>query len=384
MGGAKKGIVSSAAMRSHYGTMISSDEKGEEQMPSALPSMDAMDQVAATAGEKYDPSSPELQRAIGRALERAEAKGGLLDYEDLPAPWRLNEHIRRGYRFTRSHWATAGSAFRLHNETANIWTHAVAAAVILLAFPLWLSPLPGWRGPGGWADVAMAATYFLCFGGCMLCSIAWHTAKCSACPTAIVTFVAVDVLSISLACSSFNFASVYCAFYQDPAWLRFYLAVAGLWCAVGMVLPFTSVFEAPEKAVLNLNLDLDLGLGLGGRLTTTAMTARGRAWARTLYFCSMLATGTLIPMAHATYLHGWAASAELYAHCVPVLAPPFAGAMIYATRFPESVFPRRFDYVGSSHNLWHVGSAWGGVNGCIHIRYMLEIAWARWEQAQSM
>ncbi|KAK7754511.1 inc metabolism membrane protein [Diatrype stigma] len=340
-----------------------SDEKDEGQT-SIIPALDSMSKVAGNSNEKYDPSSPELQKDIDRALRRAEIKG-LLNYADLPAPWQLNEYIRHGYRFTKSHWATAGSPFCLHNETTNIWTHAIAALIILFAFPLYISPLPTWYGPGGYADVAMAATYFLCFGGCMVCSILWHTAKCSSSPTAIVTFVAVDVLSISLACSSFNFASVYCAFYQESAWLlRLYLAIAGTWCAVGMVLPFTSVFESPDKAVFRISC-------CDGWLPAT------RTWIRTLYFCSMLATGTLIPMAHATYLHGWDASVELYSHCVPVLAPPFVGAMIYATKFPESLFPERFDYIGSSHNLWHVCSAWGGINGCIHIRYMLEIAWAR-------
>lgn len=354
----KKGLVSSGR---NYGSILSTlDEKNEEQT-SIVPALDSMGHVAGKSGKKHDPSSPELQKDIDRALERAETKG-LLDYDDLPAPWQLNEYILHGYRFTKSHWATAGSAFCIHNETTNIWTHVIAAVIILFAFPLYISPLPTWYGPGGYSDVAMAGTYFLCFGGCMVCSIMWHTAKCSSSPTAIVTFVAVDVLSISLACSSFNFASVYCAFYQETAWLRFYLTVAGAWCIIGMVLPFTSVFETPEKAVFIVNCD---------------WVPVSRAWMRTLYFCSMLATGTLIPMAHSTYLHGWKASAELYSHCVPVLAPPFIGAMIYATKFPESVFPRKFDYIGSSHNLWHVCSAWGGVNGCIHIRYMLEIAWAR-------
>ncbi|RYP78745.1 hypothetical protein DL771_000412 [Monosporascus sp. 5C6A] len=345
-----------------YGSISGDNDEGQKSL---LPELDAMSHVADQTGEKYDPSSPELQMAIDRALRQVEIKG-LLDYEDLPPPWQISEFILHGYRFTKSHWATAGSAFCLHNETVNIRTHAIAAVIILLAFPLYISPLPTWYGPGGYSDVAMAATYFLCFGGCMVCSIIWHSAKCSSSPTAIVTFVAVDVLSISLACSSFNFAFVYCAFYQETAWLRFYLTVAGAWCVVGMVLPFTSIFERPDKAVFNVNCD---------------WLHVNRTWVRTLYFCSMLATGTLIPMAHSTFLHGWEASVELYSHCVPVLAPPFVGAMIYATHFPESVFPRRFDYIGSSHNMWHVFSAWGGVNGCIHIRYMLEIAWARFRQS---
>ena len=29
------------------------------------------------------------------------------------------------------------------------------------------------------------------------------------------------------------------------------------------------------------------------------------------------------------------------------------GAAVYGLRLPESAFPKRFDYIGSSHQLWH-------------------------------
>ncbi len=31
-----------------------------------------------------------------------------------------------------------------------------------------------------------------------------------------------------------------------------------------------------------------------------------------------------------------------------------AGCIIYICRFPERKFPGIFDYVGSSHNIWHI------------------------------
>jgi adiponectin receptor len=30
------------------------------------------------------------------------------------------------------------------------------------------------------------------------------------------------------------------------------------------------------------------------------------------------------------------------------------GAVVYCTRFPESLFPGKFDYIGHSHQLWHL------------------------------
>jgi adiponectin receptor len=36
---------------------------------------------------------------------------------------------------------------------------------------------------------------------------------------------------------------------------------------------------------------------------------------------------------------------------------------VYASKFPERWWPGRFDFIGSSHNLWHLGvlfAMWGG------------------------
>jgi adiponectin receptor len=30
------------------------------------------------------------------------------------------------------------------------------------------------------------------------------------------------------------------------------------------------------------------------------------------------------------------------------------GAIIYAHRFPEKYFPSKFDYLGASHQIWHL------------------------------
>ena len=30
------------------------------------------------------------------------------------------------------------------------------------------------------------------------------------------------------------------------------------------------------------------------------------------------------------------------------------GAIIYVNRFPEKCYPKKFDYLGQSHHIWHV------------------------------
>ena len=47
---------------------------------------------------------------------------------------------------------------------------------------------------------------------------------------------------------------------------------------------------------------------------------------------------------HHFYIHPWLTGGMLY----------IIGATLYATKFPESKIPNKFDFVGSSHQLFHV------------------------------
>ena len=78
-------------------------------------------------------------------------------------------------------------------------------------------------------------------------------------------------------------------------------------------------------------------------------------WARTLIFLS-LGCSAIVPVTHNLLAYGFQrardemglawllASGGLY----------IAGALVYALRFPERKWPRTFDLVGSSHQVFHV------------------------------
>jgi adiponectin receptor len=66
--------------------------------------------------------------------------------------------------------------------------------------------------------------------------------------------------------------------------------------------------------------------------------------------------------------------------CKPLVlayTPIIIGAAIYAAKFPEALFPGSFDYLGGSHNLWHVAVLVGILKGCTVMREMYELAWQR-------
>ena len=114
---------------------------------------------SSTATERIIETAKQAEQKVERAL--------LVLWDDLPA-WRRDNHfIRSGYREeSNSYWRSFASLFYVHNESVNIWTHAVGA----LVFPLvgaWLYRViaPRYASASG-ADVLVFSCFF---GGALLC-----------------------------------------------------------------------------------------------------------------------------------------------------------------------------------------------------------------------
>lgn len=71
-----------------------------------------------------------LRESIEHAVKRAQ-EHGLIRYEDLPHPWRVNPHIIKGYRFSETKVDCVRSVFNFSNETVNIWSHAIGLCIVL-------------------------------------------------------------------------------------------------------------------------------------------------------------------------------------------------------------------------------------------------------------
>jgi adiponectin receptor len=80
--------------------------------------------------ERARKAAESLEEHIAHAISRAR-EHGLIHYEDLPIPWRVNPHIVRGYRFSETKVACVRSVFGVSNELVNIWSHAIGLMVIL-------------------------------------------------------------------------------------------------------------------------------------------------------------------------------------------------------------------------------------------------------------
>lgn len=101
---------------------------GKEAMDNAsLKAADIMNEGAEAARRAKEKLKTKIEEAV--TLARTQ---GLITYETLPEPWRVNPHIRRGYRFSENKLECVKSCFTtFSNETVNIWSHAIGLLIVL-------------------------------------------------------------------------------------------------------------------------------------------------------------------------------------------------------------------------------------------------------------
>ncbi|KZT56153.1 HlyIII-domain-containing protein [Calocera cornea HHB12733] len=299
---------------------------------------------ASTAEEEDD--TDELARLIivgGSKTTRAEVrrarlKSGdgdvLVRFEDLPFKWRNNEYVHTGYRFIPfSRWGLLlTSAFHWHNETINILSHLLPTVLfpLLTLVPVPVLPLPTYFWPS-WLDLptvtidALPNYYFWSAAACCLaCSVVWHTVNGCADLHVCEWGARVDYVGIGWLISASITSAIYYGFYCDPHTASIYAAFSILTGALGTVLPFQHWFNQRKN----------------------------KKW-RIAFFVAC-ALSALLFFAHLSFERGITVTAQFYAPIVPSVAAYTFGLCFYAWHFPECAFPGRFDYIGASHQIWHI------------------------------
>lgn len=269
-----------------------------------------------------------LEETIQRAMLRAK-EHGLIRYEDLPVPWRVNPHILRGYRFRESTAGCIRSAFGVSNELVNIWSHALGF-VLILAVAFYFYPTSLNFRLSSTADVLIAAMFFFAACQCLVCSTIWHTMNAITDVNLISTFACVDYTGISLLIAASIMTTEYTAFYCEPVSRWTYMILTAVLGVGGVILPWNPTFNGPEMA-----------------------------WARVAFFIGLGATG-FFPIVQLSLSRGGDFVWAFYTPIAKSMAVYVAGAFIYASKVPERWFPGMFDYFGGSHNLWHI-AVLGGI-----------------------
>lgn len=287
-----------------------------------------------------------LADSVAHALNRA-AETRLIHYDDLPVPWRNNPHILRGYRFNRTKVECVASMFRPSNETVNIWSHGIGLIVVLaLAFYYYPSsttfPLSS-----KW-DVLVAACFFAAACKCLLCSIMWHTMNSIADKCLLDRFACVDYTGISFLVAASILSTEWTAFYCEPVSRATYMSLTTILGIAGVILPWRESFNRADMA-----------------------------WARVTFFVSLAVTG-FAPVLQLNYTRGAEWTFYFYAPVTKSLMVYLTGAIIYASQVPEKWRPGLFDYVGGSHNIWHL-AVLGGI--LFHYTAMMEFFQGAFQRA---
>nr|XP_037275304.1 LOW QUALITY PROTEIN: progestin and adipoQ receptor family member 3-like [Rhipicephalus microplus] len=235
----------------------------------------------------------------------------LTRFEGAPAFLRHNPFIRRGYRVLYTPRQCLRSVFQWNNETLNIWTHLVG----ILFFGGVLVRDVRYRLPdvkATFADSVIVVAVVCAYMTTLTLSVLYHTFNCHS-KEAYSRLLQYDLAGVGLGLSSTVASGVVMAFREHAFFMCLYVSV-----------------EALLLAVVVARKDRDNALVL----------------------CSLAAFG-LVPTFHWLYLAPpWMWSV------LPRVALIFVYAavayLVLAGRFPERFLPGRCDYVGASHQIWHV------------------------------
>jgi len=279
-------------------------------------------------------SSPDIrQRLLLNGIENAQSgravnlKALTVTLKEIPLWQRDNDFILTGYRRVQDSWmGCIASVFGyLHNETVNILSHLIGAALfIFLTMTFNSSYLAGYPRASR-IDTLVFAIFLICAIFCFLCSTIYHTATCHS-------------EAVSAHCHAFDYAGI-------------------VVLTVGSFFPciYYGFFCQPQFQIMYLTAITLTGLGAAYIVLNPEYARPTHRSARTKVFIGLGLTA-ILPVSHLLASHGFnklfsemgfgwlLTSGSLY----------IGGALLYANRIPEKLYPGMFDYFFASHQIFHV------------------------------
>ncbi|KND02504.1 hemolysin III family channel protein [Spizellomyces punctatus DAOM BR117] len=243
--------------------------------------------------------------------------------KEMPDWYVDNVYLLKGYRrITNSYLGCVKSLTYLHNETGNVFTHAlgfVGFVVLAQVFYGWLTV-----ETSTWADILIISMFFLGAVVCLGLSTTFHLCCCHSRSVAAVWLRGDYVGIVTLIMGSFV-PSIYYGFFCSPKLQAVYLAVIVIFGIVTICITVSPKFFAPRYRLLRTGLFVLMGL-TGVVPLVHALTKYGSQMTR-----HALSSGSLI------------SSGAIY----------FLGAVVYACRVPERWAPGKFDLWFHSHQIFH-------------------------------
>ncbi|KAF2179929.1 HlyIII-domain-containing protein [Zopfia rhizophila CBS 207.26] len=257
--------------------------------------------------------------------EKKAAEPRLLDSDQVPSWYAHNDYIRTGYRpVTKSIQLCLQSLAYLHNETVNIYSHLIPAAMAFLG-NYFLARYFSWHFPrASWADQLVFHVYLttsvICFG----ISSTYHTLLCHSAYYSDL-WGRLDYVAIVFQILGSFISGIYIGFYCEPNLQKIYWSMIG---TLGLLTGFVVVHpRLQSKKWRTLRLSAFVATGLS-------------AFAPIIHAASMFLYEQLDKQAGLRYY---------YLEGLAILI----GVVFYATHFPESWKPGKFDVWGASHQIFH-------------------------------
>lgn len=310
------------------------------------------------AADKHTNPSDEKPLVPPPAESEAFDQAVLLSLRNLPTWMRDNDYIETCYRppaptFLRA--LTTGFT-RLHNETANVWTHLLGCVLFLSclipSLPRLLHRLPlhnpahpyhalrlhgispttplaaveAFRDEAARVTAPLALAAVFCLGLSAFYHAAWVRSR-----VVLGLLSRLDFAGITLLCAGHTMSGVRALFFCAPprggvTVIAFY---SGLSAAAAI---------ATAMAVITP--------GFGGKRSHLARSA----------VFSVLAWVCCAPTFHAGVAHGWADPEFRFMglYVFGTMACYFGAVFFYATRVPECCAPGKYDMWCNSHQLMHI------------------------------
>ncbi|XP_078127608.1 progestin and adipoQ receptor family member 3-like isoform X2 [Sander vitreus] len=229
----------------------------------------------------------------------------LYTYEQIPLFLKENPYITDGYRAHLPSKLCLRSIFILSNETVNIWSHLLG---FLLFFSLGVNDLSSVLPASGAnrEDYVIYTIGLFCFQVCMLCSVGYHLFACHRSEKTCRRWLSLDYAGISVGILGCYVPGIFYAFYCNAVHPRY---LSNDWQQI-----------------------------------------------RTAIFCCVAGI-SVIPACHWVWLNGGFTTAVVQLFLPRVLVMYLiAGSafLFYVTKIPERYFPGQLNYLGASHQVWHI------------------------------
>ncbi|KAK3373164.1 hemolysin-III related-domain-containing protein [Lasiosphaeria ovina] len=273
---------------------------------------------------RTDSSSPHRGQHKADSSTMAD-KNRLLSHKQVPS-WHSEPFIHGGYRpITESAAFCLRSLTYLHNETVNIFSHLVPAAVALALACL----VPWYFGAqfprAAAADRLVFQLYLLGSVCCFAASALFHTLLCHS-ERYRDLWVRVDYAAILAQTLGCFVSGIYFSFYCEPHLQRLYWAMIGTLTSLSAFVVLNPRFQSREWRQLRV-----------GSFVATGLSA----------FAPIIHAAVIFPYAQ---LDQQAGLRYYYLEGVLLLV----GTFHYMSHLPEAWRPGAFDIWGSSHQVFHV------------------------------